>query len=318
MSELAPPPSSDVQLLFLGGFGYGEYRNRLITDQLAQAGYSVIAPPADAAEQSRKGFVVTFPDGHEQPMTRREMIKAQLGKTPLRSSIAECQRDQAATLQTHIEKAVPDGSKLSIIAQSADAQNSLLYAARYPETVENLIFVNPAGIIAQPRLSKAAANVLKSVFKSRRRKVKVAPEDLFEQPIKRTQRKLGSFASAASVALSDQRDILHQMRQSEAAPGVAVVLGIHDLIVQPEEIIKGLVSANDVDRIVIADMTHGINGRKDILDEVAGLVPQLTKDKEAYRRGEAPPPLAEKISFYGDIPASVQKQLLALACQRAA
>lgn len=313
MSETIRTTPTEAPLLFLGGFGYGEHRNRVVANQLAQAGHPVLAPPHDTTEKSRKGFIVTSPDGTEQTVSRFETAKTNLTQRSARQVIALSQLDQAATLQAHLEKEVPEGTKVTIIAQSADAQNSLIYAANHPENVENLILVNPAGIVAQPRLDRAAANVLGSVLKSRQRKRTIAPEDLFEQRLTRRQRKLGGFARAASVALSDQRDILHDMRGSKSAPGVAIVLGLEDLIVHPESVIEGLVSANDVDRIVIADMAHGINGRKDILDAITDLLPQLSEAKMARDRGEVPAPLSERISFFGAIPSTVRKRFMRLA-----
>lgn len=313
MSETIRTTPAEAPLLFLGGFGYGEYRNRVATDQLAQAGHPVLAPPRDTTEKSRKGFIITSPDGTEQTVSRFVAAKTNLTRRSAGQIIALSQLDQAAALQAHLEKEVPEGTKVTIIAQSADAQNSLIYAANHPDDIENLILVNPAGIVAQPRLDKAAANVLGSVLKSRQRKRTIAPEDLFEQRLTRRQRKLGGFARAASVALSDQRDILHDMRGSQSAPGVAIVLGLEDLIVHPESVIEGLVSANDVDRIVIADMAHGINGRKDILDAITDLLPQLSEAKMARDRGEVPAPLSERISFFGAIPSTVRKRFMRLA-----
>ncbi len=262
-------------------------------------------------------FTVTIKGLSREVSLRRAMRLA--GKAEVTNVSSNYQETRAAELATMLERESSMGA--FAIFQSADAINGLKTMANNPGLVEHAVLAYPAGVIHQPNLLKASAGVVRSGWSARSARPVALPtaEHNFEvengKKAKRS-RAAASLTVAASVALSDQSELLTDIRRHDDSPGVSLVLGTRDWMIRPERVISSLRSPNDVDTILVTDQPHGLNGRKAELEAWLGLLPVMVEAKEARRKeGYTEIPLKDRMRFFGNVPLRDRNELLALAAK---
>lgn len=307
----APRESSETPVLFIGGFGYGYERNERVARNLRELGLAALSPLAEGTNgRDLNRFWLTYDDsGDSEELSWLQTMK-RVRNPDVLSIVSRFQEMRAEELSRHIAAEAGD-RPIDLIAQSADALSALIYADKHPGSVSNLILVNPAGLVRQPRFHRAAKGVLRSAFMSRKGEKRTSADQLFETPEqKRRDRELGGFAMAASVALSDQLDTLRRIRSRDDPTGVAVVLSMNDPMIRPDRVLASL-KPDDADAVYVADAAHGINGRRGDLKRVVDLVGRL-RDRQSNTNADAVT-LASKLSFDDSVPDHIRDRLTAIA-----
>ena len=307
----APTPqvSNQFPIYFAGGLGYDAARNQGVTDYIAGLGHDVapvLADPDVGAIDT--GFRMVI-NGVDREVTQRAAYGIAY-KPNVGVSIANFQQQRAdELLRTFETESVP---KVDAIFQSADALNGLLAAKQEPDRFNSIVLAYPAGIVRQPDIRRAAPKVLPLEALVRLKPEHRAAKRAHDFEGKRTKaRRIGGFTVASSVGLSQQSRLLHEMRQGEDAPGVALVVGSDDIMLSPQKVFAGLESSDDVDLVLVTKTPHGISGRDDIMQSIVDLFPKLEEVKQARQiDGLTRVPLAERVLFSGDFKASHKDRIL--------
>lgn len=330
------PPQSDTPaqpeqppISWLGGMGYDEAKNQHALDYFRDLGHPVVSALTDRnLDGAPKGYwIVTASSTRIVP---RVVAYTQTAKPEVTLIASRQEEARADELIAHIE--AEGKGPVTHFGQSADAQNAVLAAHKRPDLFKNVILLFPTGMIRK----KYRTEYLREaghLLRDRSDKVPKAvnpPDNDFEAALRPTTlrkkieaakrlKRSGGYAVAASGIAATNNYLLNDLRQKEDAPGFAMVLGLHDKIGRPERFLESLVSANDVDYILITNTAHGTNGRKDLINELLALEAKLNarnaERKAAQTRGESfnPGPLSERLLFLADVPEAEQARLRTLA-----
>lgn len=295
---------SDHPIYFGGGFGYGEQRNNGVLSFLQSQGYSTLPSLPDVPRGERdKRFTVTTDKGSVVLSRMRTLLQA--GKMQPDQVISHYQVDRAQELIRLLDEG-RQGKGVWALFQSADAINGLQAMHERPDLVDSAVLAYPAGIISQPNVLKAAADVIHSGWKGRQWTAKAEHDNFETTNGSKVRRELGAsnFTVAASVALSDQTHLLSEIRSRPNPPGIWLVLGTEDWMIRAERVIESLRSPNDVDGILITDKPHGIKGRGDELTEWLKLFPLMEQAKKNRQAGIVETRSLshpDRLRFFGDI-----------------
>jgi hypothetical protein len=331
LETVAPQQPLNIEHPFvvLGGFGYDERRNATLTGFVRSLGHTAIDPlPNPSLDDAPKGYTVRYSDG-TQRIVRRQFTYLLAPKPEVILISSQQQEERGEELNTHIERQVEQqgskSTKVNVIAQSADAQNTLIAARRRPELFNSIALVFPAGMVKKRTVTEYTRAMIKGAVRHRGDKHLPDHSDDFEASTRveslrarRAERrfaKSGGFAVAASVAVAYQNELLTELRQREDAPSVSLVLALKDSIMQPERLIESLNSANDVDCIHITNTKHGINGSKKMLDDILKLFPVMEEIKAKHKTAQDIGPLAERVSFAKDVSDNDRQRIIGLVRQ---
>jgi hypothetical protein len=313
--ETADPQKrqSDIEhpVYFAGGFGYGAARNARALAHIAELGYATtpVLPDPDIQKADTTFQVVSA--GAAARLSMRQAMRV-AHKQEVELSVSNYQDGRADELITMLEKGGYNG--VNAIFQSADALNGLLALHKRPDMFGNVILAYPAGLVRQPRPARASLGVLRSVASGMLRKYVVPVDNSFEKLTGRftsRPKTAGGFVTAASVALSSQSALLSAARQRPDAPGVSLVLGLGDWMIRPKRVLDGLNAAHDIDYILVTNTPHGIKGRKDVMQKALGLFSLM--ERSGLHDGTLP--LADRMVFMQDVPASKQDELREIAAK---
>ncbi len=312
--ELPPlEPQPQVPVAHYGGFRYDRTRNMAALDYIATTGRPTVEPLADPTGVVSNDYVIAK-HGVQRVVSARAAMKY-AGDEAVTHSQSKFQEGRARQLNEHHELQGHD--QVDAIFQSADALMGLQAVHQNPGSYRNIILAFPAGIARQPRISKASVGVAVSSVKSRQAVRKLPPENDYEAHLRSgtKPRTAADKVIAPSVALSYQAPLLHEIRADQNAPGVSFLLGLEDDMMRPDKVMKQLQSSNDVDYILITDTTHGINGRKDIMDETLKLLDMTEQARQGRQAGKGQLPLTQRLYFFGNISDTKRTELLALAAE---
>ncbi len=284
-------------LYFAGGVGYDNERNEGVAAQLNELGYETVAAlPNPEITSEDKGFKVTIGD-ETLDISRREAYRV-AHQPEVTDSISNLQSRRADELIAMLEHEGHD--KVDAVFQSADALYGLLAMSRRPDLFENVVFAYPAGLVRQPSIIQSAPGVVAAelMVRGKPRHRLASWRDNFEGRGHRPEG-TGGFTTVSSVGLSQHNNLLHQVRQGENAPKIAVVVGTDDVMISPEGFFNGAISSGDVDLVRVTNTTHGINGRSEVLKEdVLGSLERLRAIDTA---GFDPRPIVDRMEFSGKV-----------------
>lgn len=309
----ASQPQTPIPTTHYGGFRYDQRRNNAAVDYIRTTGREAVDAMPDPMGIVANEYTVAV-GGVESVVSARTAMKY-AGDVTVTHSLSEYQKRRASELNDYHE--AQGHRQVNAIFQSADALMGLQAVREKPAAYRNIILAYPAGIARQDRLAKASVAVAMSSVRSRRAVRELTPENDYEAHLRLAgkPRTVADRVIAPSVALSYQAPLLHEIRTGEHAPGISMVLGIKDDMMRPDKVIKELQDPSDVDYILVTDTPHGINGRKDIMNETLRLL-DMTEQARADREvGKPLPPLADRLHFYGNVPESKRAELLALAAE---
>lgn len=331
-AELNKLPRDTNPVLYMGGTLHGEKENWLASELIQSRGRRIIAPLADRITKNIPWRNEVHTDnGVKSASGPGALLEAPKKQT--KAIVAAVQKARAKEVIAHAES---QPEKVTLIAQSADAQPAMIAAHEKPEFFGKLILVFPSGVDKKEEVFAYSKRAAKHPRGEKAPKTLVDPENNFEDPKPSSLRELGKLArrrfegsggwrALMSTISGYQGGLLHEMRQKEDAPAVAMVLGVNDLVAPPEQVLKSLKSADDVDFLLIVNSTHGIKGRKDLMDEILELADVMEAQSQAQEaakaRGEEfnPGSLADRLIFLDEGPYSVpeeeQERLRALADQ---
>jgi hypothetical protein len=302
-----------IPTAYYGGFKHDWPRNMAALSYIEETGRPIVDSMPDPTGIVANDYTIAM-NGVEHLVSARAAMRY-AGNEAVTHSLSKFQEGRAKELNEHHE--AQGHRQVNAIFQSADALMGLQAVRDNPEGYRNIILAYPAGIARQPRIGKASVAVAMSSVKSRQAARKLSPENDYEAHLRSgaKPRTVADKVIAPSVALSYQAPLLNEIRTGEHAPGISMVLGLEDNMMRPDKVIKELQSSNDVDYILITDTSHGINGRKDVMDktlELMDMTEQARADREA---GITLPPLAQRLHFYGNISESKRVELLSLAAE---
>lgn len=315
-----PETPPDTEIIAYGGFGYDEERHQNLVNHIRVLGHTALDPlPDPDIDKAPKDYRVRTEDGYERRVPRQRVyLQAARPETTLITALQ--QEERAEELISHLE--TESSGAVNGIFQSADAQNGLLAAHRRPDLFKNIILAFPAGLIKKRSPTEYTRRMVRGAREHRGDKRIILPEDDFELPIRKNSlrerkaeqkfRKSGGFVVAASVALTYQNHLLHEMRQNENAPSVSLLLGLKDAMMKPERIIESLDSADDIDYVLITNTQHGLNGDTKLLNKALDLFPKMDETNAKRHPGEALGPLSERVLFTEDVADEDKDRILKL------
>jgi len=305
-------------LYFSGGFMHDTLRNEEVMQHLKSLGYDTIsALPNVDLPNADTNFVVTVKGGTRPVTVSRKDISYLAHKPYIETSVSAFQKSRAGELIRSLETGK---GAVNAIFQSADALNGLLAAYERPDLFNSVILAYPAGLAKQPSVLRSAPRVIRGAMATKLHKLRTPADESFENRASSEintirRRDSGGFTTATSVAMSSQSILLHELRGKDNAPHVALVLGVRDHMMPPERIIASLKSSQDVDRILIVDTPHGINGDRKTMNEVLELFPAIEQDQRPGDRQGGVAPLVDRIDFSPSVPPKRRAQILQLAAQ---
>lgn len=321
--ETHPTPQSIPETPFIvaGGFGYDERRNGVASDYIQSLGHTALPPLQDPnLDRIPKAFTVKTIDGSER-VVRRQQAYFLAPKPEVTLVVSQFQEQRADDLITHIEE--QGSTPVNGVFQSADAQNGLIAAHKRPDLFKNIVLAFPASLIKKRKSTEYTEQMIQGAIKHRGDKHRPLPSDDFEastrsksiRELRRERRfgKSGGFAVASSVTVSYQNDLLTELRQTENAPGVALVLGLKDSMMKPDRIIESLNSPDDVDCIFITNSKHGWNGSKKLMDHTLSLFPAMDEITAKRRAGQDIGLLSQRISFAEDVSSADRQKIIEVA-----
>lgn len=326
-----PPATQAVPLhtpiSFLGGMGHDRELNQFVAgyfqQSLGRVTLTALAEPDTKSTPS--GYRVISETGTR--IMPRPFAYLETAKPDTLAITALQQEARAAELIESIKSQAAE--PVTHIGQSADAQNAVIAARERPDLFKNLILLFPSGMVKKQRRTEYSRQIASSMRGEKTPKDIVLPENDFlastrpsslrERVKSKRYKKSGGYALAATAIAADSRHLLHEMRQQEGAPGVALVLGLKDKMMRPDRIIESLISADDVDYILITNTGHGMNGRRDLAAEllrVEAMNDRRNEQRKAVRaRGETfdPGSLSDRLVFMSDVPREQQEKLKIIA-----
>jgi len=300
--EIVSPNISDPAerpLVFMGGVGYDEQRNRRVAGEIIVAanGYdSVISIPDETPMGPKDGTVVyVHPDGNERELPGKLALK-QINDLP--SDRFTRLHDRRAT---ELVKAIESSGNepVDAIFQSVDVSTGILAMHKRPDLFRKVVLLDPSSIISLP----SRWQYLKEEWKSGNlrafisKKNKSANVDRFEESagifdkygrLKRSNQNGNKVATYVSA----QASMLHSVAQSEQAPEVSIVASRYDHAYSPVRLLQALVSLDDVATFFITNTRHGLAGKKEKLDQLLSVL-ESAPDKTAD--------FLDRLHFAGDI-----------------
>ena len=303
-------PKAALPIYYAHGAGWAQEKPTV--EEIARQGRSAFymdfvggRKPADryvvGNRQSAKGNVLHH-------MSEKEVTRlGELGVIVPQQQI----RAAASLLGVIAERSAEDrgAGRVDALLQSESAGHGLIAAYAAPEKFRNIVLAYPGGLSGK-RKGFIPGRIVRDTFA--RRKHRPAPDNDFRYPDRlkglqsiRMQLKAPGFhEDAKALRHGHLPQMLHSLRQKPHAPGVTLVIGLHDGIFRLKDYFRNLVSATDVDRIVIIPGGHAIGGRKDVL---AKILEQLAADDHAKSEA-AQKPLRERIVFPLEVsPRTVEK-----------
>lgn len=208
----------------------------------------------------------------------------------------------------------PNVDRVDALLQSESAGHGLIAAYAAPEKFRNIVLAYPGGLSGKKK-GFILGRLARDMFA--RRKHQPIPKNDFRYPDRlgrvksmRMQLKAPGFREdAKALRHGHLPQMLHSLRQKKDAPGVTLVIGLHDGIFRLKDYFRNLVSAADVDRIIIIPGGHAIGGRKDVL---AKILEQFSALDDA-RAETAHRPLRDRIVFPFEVSPRVMRRIYKLA-----
>lgn len=317
VEQIAEPPKDTSPVQFMGGTLHDQPKNGTVLDYIESTGRPTLPPlpNRDTKGMPWRTRIHTGQADEVVPAPRALLRTTDEEVTAITSLAQEARADEL------IESIEGQPEKVTLIGQSADAQPAIVAVHRRPDMFKNLILAFPSGIAKKQRrseyLRQAATDISKG--KAKEPELVIQPENDFSTPLPDSPAELGRLTirrfkgSGGLRALSStmsgyQGGLLHELRQGDNAPGVSMLLGTRDPVGRPDRIIESLKSADDVDFLLIVRSTHGIQGRKDLMNKVLELTDTMEARtqarKEAEARGEKfdPGSLADRLIFIDEGP----------------
>lgn len=321
--ELNDAPRDTNPVLYMGGTLHGEKENWLASELIRSKGRRIIAPLADRITKNIPWRNEIHTDNGAKSVPGPGAL-LEASKKQTKAIVSAVQKVGAKELIAHLESQ-PEPERVTVITQSADAQLTMIAAYERSELFGKLILVFPSGVDKKEETlaySKRAAEYIRGEKAS---KTLVDPENNFAEPKPNSRRKLGKLAWSrlkssgswkplVATISGYQGGLLSEMRQKEDAPSVAMVLGTNDLVAPPDRVLKSLKSADDVDFLLIVNSTHGIKGRKDLMDKILELADVMEAQSQARETAKAhgeefdPGSLADRLIFLDEGPYSIPKE----------
>ena len=320
--EQLDPLRDTSPVLFMGGTLHDNEKNRFALRFIEKNGRKVLAPLEDRLPSAAPWRNRVRSTGSDK-IVSAPLALLEAPKEETEAIISLTQEARSDELISHVEN---ETDAITLIAQSADAQVATIAAHKRPDLFSKVVLVFPSGMDKKETTfaySKQAVNELKNRKKSS--KMPVNPENIFEDPKPSSLRELGKLAArrfqgsggfrALSSTISGyQGGLLHELRQKKDAPVVSMVLGTKDMAMKPERIIKSLRSAEDVDFLLIVNSTHGIKGRKDLMEKIIEITDVMEAHSHARKSDEKREevfdlgPLEDRLIFIQEGPYSVPKE----------
>ncbi|HEX5455854.1 MAG TPA: hypothetical protein VFW77_00635 [Candidatus Saccharimonadales bacterium] len=329
-----PKDTSPVQ--FMGGMLYDQEKNGNTLNYIESTGRPTLPPLPSRRTKGApwRNRIHSSSQGEEVVIAPKALLRTTDEEVKAITSLA-----QEARADEVIAEIESQPERVTLIGQSADAQPALIAVHKQPDKFKNLILAFPSGVIKKRHRSEYMRQAASDIGGRRDEpifKVVVEPENNFDvqmpdsasetgRLMMRRFKGSGGLRALSSTMSGYQGGLLHEVRQNEDAPAVSMVLGTKDRVGKPDRILESLKSADDVDFLLIVNSTHGIQGRKDLMDKILELTDimgaQSQKRKEAKAKGERfdPGSLADRLIFLDEddyrVPEEEQERLKELARQ---
>jgi hypothetical protein len=306
-----PEPSpQEEQLVWMGGIGYDNARNKIVGRVITNIAdrYSCILQLPDSDTDSVAPDSVVFRDsaGEETEVPSDEAMKMLRGDTAeLRYTRLHEQRAQEL-VNTIIEAG---GQPVDAIFQSVDTSTGIIAIHLRPDLFKRVILVDPSSIVRLPSRGKHLARELKTIRAAILTRFKRDPNEMmFEKPsgpIERYRRVKRTSANGNRNAsyVSYQAQMLHEIQQAQEAPSISIVASRFDYAFNPANILRSLISLDDVEVFFITNTRHGIGGK---LSKLSQVVSVLTAAPQSER------PFIERLQFAEDVPEYYRQKIRAV------
>lgn len=328
IDEATGKPVEGVPVYFSGG--YGNVKNAPSLVNIAEHGRNAFSLAFEGARDSDTTFEAISQTeagkvGETHSMIAARKLPAAVDEGSVDAVVSRHQMNKAATLLAAMAERKIE--QIDVIAQSEGALHTLVAAYSNPDKYRNIVLAYPAGLSGTDNPGKIMRNVGKdTIYKKLHR---VNSENSFKNDLgggfdtsstaHKQGRAPGALVDGATVSFSEQSALLNGLRQNADAPGVALVAGLGDQIYPPEDYLRNLRSASDIDFMLVTDGPHGIAYRRDVMDQINDLLGALEvkqADRDAARqRGEDLPfvPLRDRLILPATISDERAEELRILA-----
>jgi len=284
------PFQAERPLIFMGGVGYDEQRNKKIAARIiASTGAygSVITIPDEEPGVSREGMVVCTPGGaQEKPLPSAIGLMRSLDDDS-ESRFTLLHERRARELVDAIQKR---GSEpVDAIFQSVDASTGILAMRQNPELFRRVVLLDPSSIIKLPSGKQYLHEEWRNgnLREMIRHQKDPAEATLFEDSLPRAEKvqsKKRSLRGGNAIAsyISHQASMLHEVAQSDQSPEISIVASRFDHAYTPERLLQALVSIDDIKTFFITNTRHGLSGKQVKLDQLVSVLTGATDATKSY------------------------------------
>jgi hypothetical protein len=309
-------PDRERAIVFLGGLGYDEQRNRDVGAaivRMSNYSHSIAIPDPEIDTSTPKDGVIVhrYPDGSERELSGKESLKL-LGRDNAEVRFSKLHADRARQLIAAIEA---DGAEpVDAVFQSVDVSTGLLAIHERPELFNNVVFLDPSSIIDLPPrkqylLEEWLSGNLKRLLKRKRH-----PSEIFsfEEPIGRIDkikrsRRTNANGNLIATYVSSQAKMLHDIAKLDHAPNLSIIASQFDHAYSPTRLISSLVDLDDIRGFFVTNMRHGLGGKQIRLEQVIDVL---------QRAGSITDSFLEKLHFFEGVSDDYRKKLIELIKQR--
>lgn len=306
--------SQERPLVFMGGLGYDEARNREVATaiiSLTNHTDVISIPDSNTTSPNDSSVVHKYSHGGEQILPGKVALKY-LDDDPSLVRFTQLHERRANELIEQIEKfgEVP----VDAVFQSVDVSTGILAMHKRPELFRRVVLLDPSSIIKLPTRLKYLKEEWRNgnLFDILKRR-KGLDYEKFEQQVNRREkvkrsRRSSSSGNKIASYISSQAPMLHDIAESENAPVVSIVASRFDHAYTPQRLIQALVSLKDINSFFITNYRHGLGGRKAKLEQLVGV---LTGENEDLAK-----PFTDRLRFAEGIAEEYKQKILAIISSR--
>lgn len=299
-------PDAARGLVFMGGVGYYEERNRFVGGKIIEAtgAYSHVITIPDPITDKVAADTMVF----EFPHTTTELTIGSSLKhlhVPVQNRYSKLQEQQARALIEAIHAA--GGQPVDAVFQSYDTSVGLLAMRMQPYKFRKVVLLDPSSIAKLPPRWQYLKEEWRAGNLRRLATHRKGPDESvrFEEPASKLQKRKrvqGSLKGKNKFApyVSYQAQMLHEIAAAEHAPEISIVASRVDNAYTPERILKSLVSLDDIKTFFVTNTRHGLIGKQVKLDQLIAVLTEVPASGVSF---------LDKLHFADAIPQGYRNKL---------
>ena len=300
--------SIECPLVFMGGMGYDEQRNRKIAGEIITATSlynAAISIPDEVPHGPKDGTVVyRHEDGSDRELPGNLALKHINDLPEDRFTRLHERRARELVAAIQAESTEP----VDAIFQSVDVSTGILAMEQKPELFRRVVLLDPSSIIRFPSRWQYLKEEWRNgnLRRTIRHRQKITDLDRFEEPVSKLEnrrrfKRSNRNGNRVASYVSSQAYMLHEVAQSEHAPEISIMASRHDHAYTPERLLRGLVSLDDIKTFFIADTRHGLGGKQAKLEQLVSVLTTASNKTGSF---------LDRLQFASGIPEGYRRKIM--------